>query len=195
MEQQKKPFSDIVTFELTAKARELVEKNAKYANMKKQLEKYKQQRNLIGVINTQKMMDAALEEVVWRLAEQEVEKRKNTSEILKMLPEEEQSRYRDYLNVLSFCFDTIDYAITDVNDLWKRNGIKFNAESIPEVKRCKDKVASILNEEMHNMNDKELDEYFNEADNVYAYLIKRSGVFRRKVDKLKAKEEKCAQNA
>ena len=194
MEQPKKKPYDFVSPELIEKAEGIINHNAKYCNLKKEYEKALSQRNYIKQMQLKAAMDKVMQDVVTKLVETEIEERSNTEELLKMLPYEEGLKYREILNVLCFCYDAIDYALTDVNKLLERNDTGFHVDNIPEVKKCRDKVASVLDAELRKMDIKEQDIYSVEADNIYAYLLKRSGVFRRKVDKLATKDKKGSQN-
>lgn len=194
MEENKKP-NDIVTPQLLEKAQRIIAQNAQYCNLKKQLDKAVRQRNYVMQMQLQQKVESIEKEIIQKLVEQEIEELQKTNAILKMMSIEDALKYRDYLNALCFCFDTIDFIITDVNDLLKRNDIKFNVESIPEIKKCKEKVASVVNIDIRQMDEKELELYYNEADSIFAHLVKRGGVFRKKVDSYKAKARKGSQKA
>ena len=188
MEQQNNNH-DIVSPELIEKAKELILKNDKYRNLQKKYERLSSQRKYIEAIKVKDMMEAAMRGVVQKLIEQEIKERQTTEGLLKILPNEEGEKYRDLLSAMCFCFDTIDYIVADINDLLKRNETGFNVENLPEIKACKQKVASVVGIETNKMEGEQQQLYFNEADGVYAYLLKRCGVFRRKCDKLQSKKE------
>lgn len=192
---ESKKLDAIVSPELIHKALELVQQNKKYRSLKEQLAKYEKQKNYFKVLQIKQLMEAVQQEVVEKLAAQEIEERKNTEALVAMLPQEEGEKYRDYLNALCFCFDAIDFIITDINDLLKYNEVGFNVESLPEIKQCKDKVISVLNIDIRKMDEAEQWAYGGEADGIVEYLYKRGGIFRRRMDNYRKKKEKTAQKA
>jgi len=194
MEKQKKPY-DIASSEVIERAKEMVLQNAKYQSLKKKYDKLTAKRQFVQAMQVKAQMDATMKAVVTRLVEKEIEERQTTGGLLKMLPYEEGLKYRDLLNALCFCFDTIDFIITDINGLLKRNNTGFNVESIPEIKACKQKVASVVSLEANKMDKQQQELYFNEADNIYAHLVWRGGVFRKKVDYAERKAKKDAKKA
>ena len=194
MEEQKKPY-DIASPEVIERAKEMVLQDAKYQSLKKQYDKLTAKHQFVQAMQVRAQMDATMKAIVTKLVEKEIEERQTTEGLLKMLPYEEGLKYRDLLNALCFCFDTIDFIITDINDLLKRNNAGFNVESIPEIKACKQKVASVVSLEANKMDKQQQELYFNEADNIYAHLVWRGGVFRKKVDYAERKAKKDAKKA
>lgn len=194
MEKQKKPY-DIASPEVIEKAKGLVVKNAKYQNLQKQYDKLITRHQFVQAVQIRAQMDAVMKEVVTTLVEKEIEERQTSEELLKMLPHEEKLKYRDLLNAMCFCFDAIDYIITDINSILKRNDIGFNVENLPEIKACKQKVFSVVSLEANKMDQQQQEIYFDEADSIYAHLVWRGKVFRKKMDYTEKKANKGSQKA
>lgn len=184
---------DFATPELIKEAQQQIVMSNEYKRLKEKYDKQQKMRQYIQASNTKRKIDELIKREAIRIANEKTEKELTTSKILNMLTDDDKAEYKIRLHVLCFCFDMMESAVMDINDILKRNGTGLISEQFPEIAECKKKVSTMLNKEVRGMNELEINAYINEADNLYSHLKARSGIYIRKHERLLERQKKDTQ--
>lgn len=186
---------DFTSKELIDQAMKILKNSREYRKLEEKLQKYQQHNQYLQVLETKKKMDELIQQAARKVAEKEVDEACSSKEILKRLGGADKDKYMNCLNTLCFCFDIMESVFIDLNDILKRMGEGFTSEQFPEIIACKKRVSETIHSEMNEMDAEQQDIYVNEVDSIYDHMKARSGILRRKLDKLAKKREKDAQKA
>lgn len=170
--------------ELIKRASEEILKDKRYIVLQEKYKKQMQKKQYVHAMQTKAMMDAQMRDTVQRMIEREVECQKDSDEIIKKLGEESGKKYRDLLNGLCFCIDTIDSILVDINGLMIKGNVNLEVGMLPEFESCKKRVDKILGGEIKKMNEHQLDLYIDEVESLYKLILGRGEAFRVECDKL-----------
>ena len=91
---------------------------------------------------------------------------------------------------LSLLLDMTDNVFFDINQVLKRNNLGIEIDNFPEMKAAKKTAQDMAIKEQYAMARYKEDLWNEESERIYKYLLERCATYRRKVDRIEARQEK-----
>ena len=183
--------------EIAARAIENLGRNKEYRRLLERYDKACMQRNFVKITQLGAEIERMKQDEVHRLVVLEDERRKNVGAIARLLEQidrSEHEKYQDLMSGMCFLLDMLDYTISDINDLLRRNKIGVEMGQFSEVTAVKKTAYELAGGEVGTMPEYQRDEWLQEADRLYGFLLERSAVYRRRVDRIEARRKKDDNN-
>lgn len=180
--------SDLVT--MTRQAQENVKDNHEYKKLSKELAQLDPRRDLLKYQLVQTKMRYMEEQELKRLQQREMNRRKDIKAIAEMLQGEQRQQYDELLSGISLLLDLMDSTFSDLNLLLMRNKVGIQIDKFPELRAARKMLWDMANEEQDKMPQYKLDFYAEESDRLYKHLRDRMAIYRRKVEREEARQDK-----
>ena len=127
---------------------------------------------------------------VSEISDEELERRKDINNMATLLHGEERNRYQELVAGLSLLLDLMDSTFSDLNTLLMRNKTGIQMDKFPELRAARKMLWDMANGEQEGMPQYKLDLWAAESDRLYKVLQERMGVFRRKVEREEARQDR-----
>lgn len=180
--------SDLVT--MTRQAQQNVKDNHEYKKLSKELAQLDPRRDLLKYQLVQTKMRYMEEQELERLQQREMNRRKDIKAIAEMLQGEQRQQYDELLSGISLLLDLMDSTFSDLNLLLMRNKVGIQIDKFPELRAARKMLWDMANEEQDKMPQYKLDFYAEESDRLYKHLRERMAIYRRKVEREEARQDK-----
>ena len=128
-----------------------------------------------------------------RLIELEESRRKDVNTLahmLKRINPADHDRFQELMAALSLLLDMTDNVFFDINQVLKRNNLGIEMDNFPELKAAKKTAQDMAIKEQYGMARYKEDLWNEESERIYKYLLERCATYRRKVDRIEARQEK-----
>ncbi len=179
---------DLVT--MTRQAQENVKDNREYKKLSKQLAQLDPRRDLLKYQLVQTKMHYMEQQELERLQQLEMNRRKDIKAIAEMLQGEQRQQYDELLSGISLLLDLMDSTFSDLNTLLMRNKVGIQIDKFPELQAARKMLWDMANEEQDKMPQYRLDLWAEESDRLYKHLRDRMAIYRRKVEREEARQDK-----
>lgn len=179
---------DLVT--MTRQAQENVKDNHEYKKLRKELAQLDPRRDLLKYQLVQTKMRYMEQQELERLQQREMNRRKDIKAIAEMLQGEQRQQYDELLSGISLLLDLMDSTFSDLNLLLMRNKVGIQIDKFPELKAARKMLWDMANEEQDKMPQYRLDLWADESERLYKHLRERMAIYRRKVEREEARQDK-----
>ena len=179
---------DLVT--MTRQAQENVKDNREYKKLRKELEQLNPRRDLLKYQLVQTKMRYMEQQELERLQQREMNRRKDIKTIAEMLQGEQRQQYDELLSGISLLLDLMDSTFSDLNRLLMRNKVGIQIDKFPELQAARKMLWDMANKEQDKMPQYKHDFYAEESDRLYKHLRERMAIYRRKVEREEARQDK-----
>ena len=179
---------DLVT--MTRQAQENVKDNHEYKKLGKELAQLDPRRDLLKYQLVQTKMRYMEQQELERLQQREMNRRKDIKAIAEMLQGEQRQQYDELLSGISLLLDLMDSTFSDLNLLLMRNKVGIQIDKFPELKAARKMLWDMANEEQDKMPQYRLDLWADESERLYKHLRERMAIYRRKVEREEARQDK-----
>ena len=125
-----------------------------------------------------------------RLKQREMNRRKDIKAIAEMLQGEQRQQYDELLSGLSLLLDLMDSTFSDLNLLLMRNKTGIQMDKFPELVAARKMLWDMANDEQDKMPQYKLDLWAAESDRLYKHLRDRMAIYRRKVEREEARQDR-----
>ena len=170
------------------RAAEELKRNRPYQRL---LEKYKASLGT-GNLVLQAQLNAQLKQmerqVIDRLMQQEMERRKDVRVLTEMLQErdpEAAAEYERLMGGLSVLLDVMDTTFSRINILLKQHEMRVTMNQWPELQQARRVVMNQVEGEVDKMAQRKHDLWAAESDRLYDFLMERMAVYQRKAARIK----------
>lgn len=181
---------DLVT--MTRQAQENVKDNHEYKKLSKELAQLNPRRDLLKYQLVQTKMRYMEQQELERLQQREMNRRKDIKAIAEMLQGEQRQQYDELLSGISLLLDLMDSTFSDLNLLLMRNKVGIQIDKFPELQAARKMLWDMANEEQDKMPQYRLDLWADESERLYKHLRDRMAIYRRKVEREEARQDKAA---
>ena len=181
---------DLVT--MTRQAQENVKDNREYKKLDKELAQLDPRRDLLKYQLVQTKMHYMEQQELERLQQQEMNRRKDIKAIAEMLQGEQRQQYDELLSGISLLLDLMDSTFSDLNLLLMRNKVGIQIDKFPELQAARKMLWNMANKEQDKMPQYRLDLWADESERLYKHLRDRMTIYRRKVEREEARQDKAA---
>ena len=181
------------TFDTEAMLRQVHENlkdNREYNKLYKELEQLTPQRDLLKRSLVQTKMRHMENQELLRLQQLEMNRRKDIKTIDEMLQGEQRQQYDELLSGISLLLDLMDSTFSDLNLLLMRNKVGIQIDKFPELQAARKILWDMANEEQDKMPQYRHDLWADESERLYKHLRERMAIYRRKVEREEARQEK-----
>ena len=183
---------DLVT--MTRQAQENVKDNREYKKLDKELAQLDPRRDLLKYQLVQTKMHYMEQQELERLQQQEMNRRKDIKAIAEMLQGEQRQQYDELLSGISLLLDLMDSTFSDLNLLLMRNKVGIQIDKFPELQAARKMLWNMANKEQDKMPQYRLDLWADESERLYKHLRDRMTIYRRKVEREEARQDKAVQD-
>lgn len=180
---------DLVT--MTRQAQENLMDNREYKKLGKELAQLDPRRDLLKYQLVQTKMRYMEQQELERLQQREMNRRKDIKAIAEMLQGEQRQQYDELLSGISLLLDLMDSTFSDLNLLLMRNKVGIQIDKFPELKAARKMLWDMANEEQDKMPQYRLDLWADESERLYKHLRERMAIYRRKVEREEARQDKA----
>lgn len=125
-----------------------------------------------------------------RLQQREMNRRKDIKAIAEMLQGEQRQQYDELLSGISLLLDLMDSTFSDLNTLLMRNKVGIQIDKFPELQAARKMLWDMANEEQDKMPQYRHDLWADESERLYKHLRDRMAIYRRKVEREEARQDK-----
>lgn len=179
---------DLVT--MTQQAHENLMDNREYKKLRKELEQLNPRRDLLKYQLVQTKMRHMEQQELERLQQREMNRRKDIKAIAEMLQGEQRQQYDELLSGISLLLDLMDSTFSDLNLLLMRNKVGIQIDKFPELQAARKMLWDMANEEQDKMPQYRHDLWADESERLYKHLRDRMAIYRRKVEREEARQDK-----
>ena len=179
---------DLVT--MTRQAQENVKDNREYKKLGKELAQLDPRRDLLKYQLVQTKMRYMEQQELKRLQQREMNRRKDIKAIAEMLQGEQRQQYDELLSGISLLLDLMDSTFSDLNTLLMRNKVGIQIDKFTELKAARKMLWDMANDEQDKMPQYRLDLWADESERLYKHLRERMAIYRRKVEREEARQDK-----
>ncbi len=181
------------TKEIALRAIENLRNIKEYCKLEEQYLEARRQHNLLQISQLSARINKMKQDEVHRLVLMEEERRKNIeriSDVLRSIDPAEEERYQMLLAALSLLLDMVDTVFSEINIVLRKNKIGVEMDNFPELKAAMKIVWEMAFDEQDKMMEYKNKLWSEESQRLYKYILERSAVYCRKVDRIEARMEK-----
>lgn len=171
----------------------LLNGNREYKRLYEDYRKLDSRRDFVKISMTQGRLRQMENEEIDRLWMLEMEKRKSIrgiSDLLRQKDRREYDHWQELLAGLSFVMDMIDFTVADINELLQRNNIGIKLEKFKEIEDARALAQKLTGDNLNHLKDWHAQMWMDESDRLWDHLKERCATYRRKVDRIEARQEK-----
>ena len=171
----------------------LLNGNREYKRLYEDYRKLDSRRDFVKISMTQGRLRQMENEEIDRLWMLEMEKRKSIRGISNLLRQKDRREYdhwQELLAGLSFVMDMIDFTVADINELLQRNNIGIKLEKFKEIEAARELAQKLTGDNLSHSKDWHAQMWMDESDRLWEYMKERCATYRRKVDRIEARQEK-----
>lgn len=171
----------------------LLNGNREYKRLYEDYRKLDSRRDFVKISMTQGRLRQMENEEIDRLWMLEMEKRKSIrgiSDLLRQKDRREYDHWQELLAGLSFVMDMIDFTVADINELLQRNNIGIKLEKFKEIEDARALAQKLTGDNLNHSKDWHAQMWMDESDRLWDHLKERCATYRRKVDRIEARQEK-----
>ena len=171
----------------------LLNGNREYKRLYEDYRKLDSRRDFVKISMTQVRLRQMENEEIDRLWMLEMEKRKSIrgiSDLLRQKDRHEYDHWQELLAGLSFVMDMIDFTVADINELLQRNNIGIKLEKFKEIEAARELAQKLTGDNLNHSKDWHAQMWMDESDRLWEYMKERCATYRRKVDRIEARQEK-----
>jgi len=179
--------------EIANRAMENLGGNREYRNLLDRYDRAVRSRQYVQQAQLSAKIDLMKRQEMQRLIELEESRRKDVNTLARMLKRinhADHDRYQELLAALSLLLDMTDNVFFDINEVLKRNNLGIEMDNFPELKAAKKTAQDMAIKEQYAMARYKEDLWNEESERIYKYLLERCATYRRKVDRIEARQEK-----
>lgn len=183
---------------ISEQARANLSKNRQYSKLYDEMNRLDRKCDLVKIGILESRMRLMESREMDRLAEVELNRRKDVNRLADLLKEKDTQEYEQYqtlMAALSLLLDMTDNIFFDLNKLLRRNNIGIEMDNFPELKVAKKTVQSMAIKEQYSMERYKEDLWNEESERLYKYVLERCATYRRKVERIEAKMERTEKKA
>jgi hypothetical protein len=175
---------------MTQQAHENLMDNREYKKLSKELAQLNPRRDLLKYQLVQTKMRYMEQQELERLQQREMNRRKDIKAIAEMLQGEQRQQYDELLSGISLLLDLMDSTFSDLNLLLMRNKVGIQIDKFPELQAARKMLWDMANKEQDKMPQYRLDLWADESERLYKHLRDRMTIYRRKVEREEARQDK-----
>lgn len=171
----------------------LLNGNREYKRLYEDYRKLDPRRDFVKISMTQGRLRLMENQEIDRLWMLEMEKRKSVrgiSNVLRQKDRKEYDHWQELLAGLSFVMDMIDFTVADINELLQRNNIGIKLEKFKEIEAARALAQKLTGDNLNHSKDWHAQMWMDESDRLWEYMKERCATYRRKVDRIEARQEK-----
>lgn len=171
----------------------LMNGNREYKKLQDEFLRLDRRHDFVKINLVQTKMRHMENQEVDRLWMLEMEKRKSIrgiSDLLRQKDRKEYDHWQELLAGLSFVMDMIDFTVADINELLQRNNIGIKLEKFKEIEAARELAQKLTGDNLNHSKDWHAQMWMDESDRLWEYLKERCATYRRKVDRIEARQEK-----
>lgn len=178
---------------INEQARANLQNNRQYKKLYEEYQRLDPRRDFVKIGILQSRLRLMESREMDRLANLEIERRKDVNLLADVLREKdakEYERYQELMAALSLLLDMMDSTFGDLNRLLVRNKIGITMDQFPELIAAKKLAWQMASGEQNQMPEYKSELWSEESERIYKYLLERCATYRRKVDRIEARQEK-----
>jgi len=171
----------------------LMNGNREYKKLQDEFLRLDRRHDFVKINLVQTKMRHMENQEVDRLWMLEMEKRKSIRGISNLLRQKDRREYdhwQELLAGLSFVMDMIDFTVADINELLQRNNIGIKLEKFKEIEAARELAQKLTGDNLSHSKDWHAQMWMDESDRLWEYMKERCATYRRKVDRIEARQEK-----
>lgn len=179
--------------EIANRAMENLGGNREYRNLLDSYDRAVRSRQYVQQAQLSAKIDLMKRQEMQRLIELEESRRKDVNTLARMLKRinpADHDRFQELMAALSLLLDMTDNVFFDINKVLKRNNLGIEMDNFPELKAAKKTAQDMAIKEQYGMARYKEDLWNEESERIYKYLLERCATYRRKVDRIEARQEK-----
>ena len=179
--------------EIANRAMENLGGNREYRNLLDSYDRAVRSRQYVQQAQLSAKIDLMKRQEMQRLIELEESRRKDVNTLahmLKRINPADHDRFQELMAALSLLLDMTDNVFFDINQVLKRNNLGIEKDNFPELKAAKKTAQDMAIKEQYGMAHYKEDLWNEESERIYKYLLERCATYRRKVDRIEARQEK-----
>ena len=167
--------------------------NRQYQKLYDQFERLDPRRDFVKRNYVQTQIRHMESQEIHRLVDREIDRRKDVNRLTDYLQGSDRDEYQELMSGLAMLMDMIDNTFFDINRLLERCNTGVQMENFPELVAAKKTVCALACGEQNDMPVYKRDLFAEESDRLYQHLRTRCAVYRRKVDRIEAKQDAGAE--